>query len=969
MDLPIILGESCTGQPRQGHCRSRLQDSLHQHSKVLRDTFYPPVRQIRQRVTRRGFRFITEKGDRACPREQIGRLLLDILSRPQEDGRVKTDIKPKTHQRSNQKPILQDGDSDISNSWSKPRRLDRIIRSKRCIFPYSDTSGIQKVPQIFDKTAMLPVSSPSLRTFNITQSVHEVSRSDNGDTSSPGDTRFPVSGRYSLQRRVKKYTQHTVTDRIENANSGGVYSEPEKIVSNTYSGLGIPGCPYSDKRRENINTDREGRENNTHGGIVPCEQDVYGPQMAATSGSTIGNHTNDTSGKITDETHPMAPTFTVEQDQTVIRSTDQSNKRSIHPSPVVEGYKQPSIRFMPIPSARTLCHHNRCILARLGRSHRQTKAHGTENGPGSVDIQTTGVAHQLQRDDGSIPIPKTFQRYDKESQGTDSVGQHDHLCVYQQGRRNTIPQPMSTGRSNMGMVHSKRSRSQSGTCARSSKYHSRFSVQTHNRPERMDLTRSGGTPDFHLLGSTTSGPICNLSQLQGSHVLFALPIPGSISPGRILARMGQVYDGLCISANSPHSKSATEGQIGSSEINSNSATVADEVMVHDDTPVARRSTESTTTPIGPPVAIPDPPSESIQPQSDGLETQRHTLRAEGFSDQVISTILRSRASSTLAGYNAKWKLFIRWCHGRQLDPHNTSVTDICSFLQMKLEEGIQWQTLKGYVAAISACHKQFTIHSLGKDRRIIHFLRGAFRIRPPVKPVVPTWDLHVVLQALTGAPFEPMVNADLKYVTWKTSFLLAITSAARVSELQALDSHPDLSRVSKTHAILRLNPSFIPKTTLVEYLNREIELQAFFPDPSTLEQRAMRKHCPVRALLFYLDRTKPIRKDSQLLISYKAGQLGGKVTKSTVSRWIQETIAFSYTLMGRSQPVSSVRAHSTRAVATSLADLRGVSPSDLCRAATWSSSSVFAKHYRLNMTAGRSVSTQVISAAVAGSRS
>ena len=84
---------------------------------------------------------------------------------------------------------------------------------------------------------------------------------------------------------------------------------------------------------------------------------------------------------------------------------------------------------------------------------------------------------------------------------------------------------------------------------------------------------------------------------------------------------------------------------------------------------------------------------------------------------------------------------------------------------------------------------------------------------------------------------------------------------------------------------------------------------------------------------------------------------------------IQETITFSYTLMGRTVLSTSVKAHSTRAVATSLADLKGVSPSDLCRTATWSSSLAFAKHYRLNMAADRSVSTRIISAAVADPRS
>ena len=160
----------------------------------------------------------------------------------------------------------------------------------------------------------------------------------------------------------------------------------------------------------------------------------------------------------------------------------------------------------------------------------------------------------------------------------------------------------------------------------------------------------------------------------------------------------------------------------------------------------------------------------------------------------------------------------------------------------------------------------------------------------------------------------------------------------------------------------------MPKCTIVEYLNREIELEALFPEPSNPEQKAMRKHCPVRALLFYLDRTKSIGKDSQLLLSYKPGQLGEKVSKNTVSRWIQDTISMSYSLMGRPIPKSELKALSTRAVAASLADIRGVSPTDLCRAATWQSGSVFARHYRLNMAAGKGVATRVITAAAAGHR-
>ena len=96
--------------------------------------------------------------------------------------------------------------------------------------------------------------------------------------------------------------------------------------------------------------------------------------------------------------------------------------------------------------------------------------------------------------------------------------------------------------------------------------------------------------------------------------------------------------------------------------------------------------------------------------------------------------------------------------------------------------------------------------------------------------------------------------------------------------------------------------------------------------------------------------------------------MGLAVGKTTVSRWIKQSILHAYRHCGKPIPKSSVKAHSTRAVASSLADIRGVSPADLCAAATWSSSSVFAKHYRLDMTASKSISKQVLTAAVAGSR-
>lgn len=269
------------------------------------------------------------------------------------------------------------------------------------------------------------------------------------------------------------------------------------------------------------------------------------------------------------------------------------------------------------------------------------------------------------------------------------------------------------------------------------------------------------------------------------------------------------------------------------------------------------------------------------------------------------------------------------------------------------------------MAALASHHDLYQSLSLGRVVDIKNFLKGVFRLRPPRKEIVPRWELGLVLEALCEEPFEPASEASLQAWTLKTAFLLAITSAARVSELQALDSHDDLCRLTKFKASLNLNPSFLPKVVNVVYINRQIELDAFYPNPRSRLNKHFQLMCPVRALRIYLDKTKNVRKDRQLLVSYQSGRQGHKVSKSTVARWIRQTIVFAYSQQGKELPPRSVRAHQTRAMSTSFADIRGVTPADLCSAATWSSSSVFARHYRLDVSAGNSISTQVLSAAVA----
>lgn len=108
------------------------------------------------------------------------------------------------------------------------------------------------------------------------------------------------------------------------------------------------------------------------------------------------------------------------------------------------------------------------------------------------------------------------------------------------------------------------------------------------------------------------------------------------------------------------------------------------------------------------------------------------------------------------------------------------------FFAAFLELGCSTSTFKVYVVALAAHRTEFSISSLGSDRLIVAFLKGANHLCPPRGVQSPTWDLNIVLDSLCQPPFEPISESDIKWLSFKTKFLLAITTAKCVSELHAL---------------------------------------------------------------------------------------------------------------------------------------------------------------------------------------
>lgn len=144
------------------------------------------------------------------------------------------------------------------------------------------------------------------------------------------------------------------------------------------------------------------------------------------------------------------------------------------------------------------------------------------------------------------------------------------------------------------------------------------------------------------------------------------------------------------------------------------------------------------------------------------------------------------------------------------------------------------------------------------------FLKGVLLLNPPQIYRFPSWKLNLVLRALHRPPFEALASCLVKELMFKMLFLIAITSAHRVSELRALSVNKEFCIFQQDKVVLRLDPTFVPKVNSHFHRSQDIVLPSFCRDPKNSGKRE--SHCldVRRALSFYIDRTKDIRKTDYL---------------------------------------------------------------------------------------------------------
>ena len=183
-----------------------------------------------------------------------------------------------------------------------------------------------------------------------------------------------------------------------------------------------------------------------------------------------------------------------------------------------------------------------------------------------------------------------------------------------------------------------------------------------------------------------------------------------------------------------------------------------------------------------PAIQPDLSQEPGESKSTCLAPRASAIKEQGFSAAVAQRIEAPQRGSTRSVYEAKWTNFTKWCICNQVDFRAPPVKSIADYLLYLFQDRkLQPSTIDGYRSAIADKLGNSSVN-VSKDENLTRLLDSFHRDRPKGRRGIPFWNLSLVLPQLTKAPFEPLREASLKHLTFKTVFLLALGSGKRRSE-------------------------------------------------------------------------------------------------------------------------------------------------------------------------------------------
>ena len=897
----------------------------------------------------------SDRGTR--PRITLPGILQSNILGSQERRRLAAGVRlevpqPICPQREIQDDYSQSGDQRVAS-----RGLGGECRPQRRLLPHPHTQEVTTPTSVCCRNGRrapgFPIQSPTVRIDFSAQGIHE----SNTTPWTPGAHARGLSSTVSRRLDTTKYRQvitGSANKLVAQCHApSGSGTKRAQVTLGTHSATDTHRCRISSRRRTDVPTDGKSskdRKQSISASIGSSSDSLFLALPAWTY--ELGNGCNPVR-ETAPQTSAVLPASPL---GACIKESGSSYPSETHParssSSMVVGQEVHTGRDVVRHSRGSGAAIHRCVRVGLGSPY------GNTSGKRSMVCEGGHVSHKPTGDDRSTECIVSLSDTVNRTSGSIDVRQCHRRFVSDETGRYSLTADVPTSE---------------GSAAPSTRHAYYPSGQTHSGGEectsRPSLpTRQGGShgmdvsPDssgftVHHVGQAQCGPVCDSPQQQASGVCVTHGRPPS-GRGRCHVDIMEGNVRLCIPPICDAGARAREDPRRSPlRVDPHCSQMAQSVLVRQTIGTAGRLSFGP----APQERSADPatqPSEtSVTPSCapTRLEAVQRSLEERGFSRAAAEQISRGRRQSSRAVYDSKWRIFSRWCSEQSVDPFQISIQKLADFFVFLFhEKGLNPRTIKGYRSAISS-----TISSCGSrteftnSPELASLIRSFQLERPPQRKIAPQWNLSLVLQALLKPPFEPIHACDLKSLTLKTVFLVALASGRRRSEIHALcfDSHH--FRQNQDQSLLTLYPDleFVAKNQVLDSVAEPIKLKAFTAVGS---EDFDRKLCPVRALLQYRKVTSSpgCRKGrKKLFISYKPSKTD-EIKKATISSWIVKLIRLAYATEG-SNPCAlelhKVSAHEVRALSASTSVFRGMNADIIMQSCTWRARSTFSDFYLRDM--------------------
>uniref|UniRef100_A0A803J2D4 Tyr recombinase domain-containing protein n=1 Tax=Xenopus tropicalis TaxID=8364 RepID=A0A803J2D4_XENTR len=877
-----------------------------------------------------------QSGHTSTSTRKEGGFLLKPLPRPKEGRVIPAGIRPEGLKQVPSGTVVQNGITSLRYSQRPARGLLHVHRLKRRLPTHTYTPRPPEIPTLRIRRKSLPVSGLTLRPGHGSTCLHKGNGSLGGLHATTGTLRTPIPRRpptASPDPCPSTKRNHNMRTHLRGTR---VADTPQKKYAATNTVHHLSGRPIRlqatqslpDKGKTEMHISRGTTSRILHGNhrkdmhapSGPDDLNHRGSAFCSISHAAATTGVPQTMGKASPQ--PQQPNTPVPPHKsllTMVASTQQSPKRQ------------------DLLLHQLGRHHNRRQLTRLGRRLQ------SQDGPREMVLTGEGPPHQPTGAPSSVPIHHPL---DTPTGGTPSqspIRQCHHRGIHKSPGGHQEPRRLERGLPDTPVGRGLSLPPYSSIHPGSPQLGGRFPQPKLCRPRGMVPQHNSVPANHTTMGNATGRPDGFPVQSSTSPLLHQISGPTG-TRGRCNVHPVDLRLGVHIPSHTHDPPSPPQTPSVPNHSHSHHPVLAEKTVV-----LRTPNTRNSTAMEAPAKAGPPTPGQTSPPWTGKLGTHGVAIETaiwsrKGFSTRVTSTLMKARKSVTMKAYHRIWNTFLTRCTGTQRSTSKCHIPTLLEFLQNGLDKGLGVNSLKVQVSALSLLFQ----HQLATHPDVRTFLQAATHIKPPYKSPLPPWDLNLVLRTLQYAPFEPLATSDLKLLTWKVAFLVAISSARRISELGALSHKPPYCIFHEDKAVLRTLPTFIPKVNSAFHLNQEIVLPSLCPKPASPQERLLHNLDVVRALKFYIHRTANTRKSDSLFVLYGPQHKGAKASKASIARWIKALITSIYRDKGLPIPFKT-SAHTTRALSTSWALANAASTEQICKAATWSSIHTFTKFYKFNV--------------------